>query len=1100
MRGTTVAFSLTLCLVPLSSSFSDEDSNQVNRFFEEVNALIERIPDGADLVPFLREQLQVPAPNFRLILRSVGEIDLGPKKRPGRLQAATATIDRVQVVVRRDGDLAERVYIPTSGRPPTSVDLLRLDDKEGQQIAADQIPVGEVLEVRLYFSQGTMRVDDRELPLEVAGVHETSVRLTPRHPWKIDETKSKPVVLDFNVGRSIVQDPSEGFVLDPVLSDGRDGTTGSVEPRPRVGVPAIFPLAIREGTPTPVSAVVEVGDSAVDTSTLRLVRVFPHDRTVVLASLNDTGVAGDEDSDDGFFSAQAVLSEPSGPVYLRVEATSAGGELVSSVICRVDVEPLDVPLGPGPWSKSMLDAVEDPVFGGRILPNVLVLQIRPGTPFAAIEEMAAQVEGEVVGRVPQIDAWQIKFPGDGTAESVYAAGLIIAASDHRVETLSPEIVGEGTGVTTNDPQWTRGTAGDQQEFLLDHSFPTAWAFSRGGLRVGVVDSGTDPSHPDLDSGAGRLVLGSDWIRVYGVRTILLPGPILPPLPPGLKNAIDDAGHGTSVGGLVGALTDNATGIAGTTWFGHVFHSRVLGWSGPGVTTPEVNGPQLAWVSGIIEATDSSSHIINMSFGLSSSGQAFGTARLRTSLRGIANRVQAWFQPPRPPTSIQGAIQGLQCFLSNFINRVTGIVGAPTNSAVVYAQSRCRLTVASAGNAGGTFAVFPGDWSDLNVAASDPYVAGAVVDGGSAPLSVGRCGFSQFGPGVNIAARGCRPSPPRDDLRTTTLFVPSGGYRNFGRTSASAPITSGLASLYWSANRGLSPLSVKNAVIAGSVDGGSNVIHLTAPLHFRNADAAETFNPSWTPTGLWRNQVAPQTVTVAPFAQSVALRTWAVAGPPGLPDPQLNGNPGLSAWWFGGPLHGTYVGFQFDGGSTPGGGGTSVVPQAGVLATPTVAFLNSAAPVLQFKTWFEIESVDPVSYDIMEVVAVDMVTGATIVLKTLNPIAPQTGAMPALATPSGGTGVGPLGSQPAWVTHRVFLLSSLAPAPLFADPSMPGGHPFRIEFRFDTVDTKFNGFMGWIVDEVRIFDAGSARFPVLTPGTPTPVLPQAGGRVRGPPRP
>ncbi len=220
----------------------------------------------------------------------------------------------------------------------------------------------------------------------------------------------------------------------------------------------------------------------------------------------------------------------------------------------------------------------------------------------------------------------------------------------------------------------------------------------------------------------------------------------------------------------------------------------------------------------------------------------------------------------------------------------------------------------------------------------------------------------------------------------------------------------------------------------------------------------------------------------------------------MPDPQMNGNPGLGAWWFGSPLHGTYVGFQFDGGSIPGGGGTSVVPQAGVLSSPTVTFLNTPAPFLQFKSWFEIESVDPVSYDIMEVVAVDVVTGATVVLKTLNPIAPQAGASPPLGTPSGGAGVGPLNSAPAWVMHRIFLLSSPAPAPLFATPANPAGNPFRIEFRFDTVDTKYNGFMGWIVDEVRIFDAISAHSPSVSAGGPNPVFPQVGGRVRGPPRP
>ncbi len=1061
---------------------------------EELDSLLAGIPDGSDVVAYLREKLDVPPPNFRLLVKSTGDIDLGPKKRPGRLQAATLTVDRVTVALRRDGDLAEEVRIPTTGRLPVAVDLLRLDEEEGQQIAADQFPEGDVLEILLSLSAGMMRIDEREIPLRISGAHEISVRITPRRPWRISAAKSQSIVLDINVGESIAEDENHGFRLEPAFSDPRDGTRGIRELRPRIGVPAVFPLAIRERTSTEVTAVVQADESVVDVNTLRLVRVFPHDRTQTLVPLNDSGADGDEDDADGFFTGRSVLNEPSGPVYLRVEGTTPGGEVIASSISRVDVEPDGVPLGPGPWLVQLLDAVEDPIFGGRILPNALVAQIRPGTPFADIHAIAAEIGGEVVGRIPEIHAWQFKFPGDGTAEGVYVAAVIVAASDPRVETLSPEILGEGTGVGTNDPKWNRGRLGDEQEFLLDHSVPTAWAFSRGGMRVGVVNSGTQPSHPDLGGAASRLVLGSDWIRVYGTRTILLPGPILPPLPPNLTQAIDDAGHGTSTGGLIGANTDNATGIAGMTWFGHVFHSRVLGWAGPGAPI-EVVGTQSEWVSGIIEATDRSSQIINMSFGLTTSGQAVGTASLRRSLRSIARRAAALIPslPPRLPMTTQQLIS----FFNSILNLITGVVGIPTNAAVQYAQTRGRLTVASAGNGGSTLAVFPGDWSDLNVAASDPYVPTAVLDGGSAPVNAGRCGFSQYGPGVNIAARGCQPSGSRKDL-ATTMF--SGTYRNFSGTSASAPLASGMAALYWSANTGLTALGVKNAIIAGSRDGGSSVLHQGAPLHFRNADAAETFNGLWTTTGLWRNQPSPQVITVPPHAQTVATRTWAVPGPPGLPDPQINGNPGQGAWWFGSPLHGTYVGLQFDGGSLPGGGGASVVPQAGVLAGPTVAFLNTAAPFLQFKTWFEIESVDPVSYDIMEVVAVDVVTGATVVLKTLNPIAPQAGASPPLGTPSGGIGVGPLNSAPAWVTHRIFLLSSPAPAPLFATPANPAGNPFRIEFRFDTVDTKYNGFMGWIVDEVRIFDAGSAQSPSVPAGGANPVFPQVGARVRGPPRP
>ncbi|HVN71019.1 MAG TPA: S8 family serine peptidase, partial [Desulfomonilia bacterium] len=61
--------------------------------------------------------------------------------------------------------------------------------------------------------------------------------------------------------------------------------------------------------------------------------------------------------------------------------------------------------------------------------------------------------------------------------------------------------------------------------------------------IAVVDSGVDATHPDLQ---GRLVSGYDFANHDA-------------------SAEDDSGHGTKVCGILGALGNNGSGIAGVAW-------------------------------------------------------------------------------------------------------------------------------------------------------------------------------------------------------------------------------------------------------------------------------------------------------------------------------------------------------------------------------------------------------------------------------------------------------------------------------------------------------------------------------------------------------
>ena len=83
----------------------------------------------------------------------------------------------------------------------------------------------------------------------------------------------------------------------------------------------------------------------------------------------------------------------------------------------------------------------------------------------------------------------------------------------------------------------------------DHSAPISRApgsFSPSlptltAIRVGVIDSGVDFTHPDLGL---RLLPGKNYIDPN----------ILP---------IDDYGHGTHVAGIIAAFTNNSVGVVGS---------------------------------------------------------------------------------------------------------------------------------------------------------------------------------------------------------------------------------------------------------------------------------------------------------------------------------------------------------------------------------------------------------------------------------------------------------------------------------------------------------------------------------------------------------
>ncbi|HEX6249130.1 MAG TPA: S8 family peptidase [Nocardioidaceae bacterium] len=160
---------------------------------------------------------------------------------------------------------------------------------------------------------------------------------------------------------------------------------------------------------------------------------------------------------------------------------------------------------------------------------------------------------------------------------------------------------------TNDP------LRDQQWGLDQVKAEEAWATSTGaGAVVAVVDSGVDLTHPDLQ---GNLVRGATFIDCDpSCGNGDWKGP------DGVGNDLDE--HGTHVSGIVAAVTDNGTGVAGTAPDAKVMPIKAL---------EEGSGSFEDIANGIRWAVDNGADVVNLSLGALPGMQALTLTGLESSV-------------------------------------------------------------------------------------------------------------------------------------------------------------------------------------------------------------------------------------------------------------------------------------------------------------------------------------------------------------------------------------------------------------------------------------------------------------------------------------
>lgn len=180
-----------------------------------------------------------------------------------------------------------------------------------------------------------------------------------------------------------------------------------------------------------------------------------------------------------------------------------------------------------------------------------------------------------------------------------------------------------------------------------------------------------------------------------------------------------------------------------------------------------------------------------------------------------------------------------------------------------------------------------------------------------------------------------------------------------------------------------------------------------------------------------------------------------------PDDDSNGRlpnsyQGEFAYWYGDGAQGNFVGEL---GSTEAmSGGTSTNSHSGTLTSPMIDLSNvpdNTDIALSFRTWWEIESVNP-NADGFDIMAIEVsVDGESFTpLARLNPLSdPQTPGVNRDPIPYSNQGYN---TAPGWHRPQAIPLTDFA-----------GESSVYLRFNFQTVDHLYNGFRGWLIDDIVI---------------------------------
>ena len=229
----------------------------------------------------------------------------------------------------------------------------------------------------------------------------------------------------------------------------------------------------------------------------------------------------------------------------------------------------------------------------RVVKDELVVLLKLDTPdpAQAITNIAKDTAGVIIGSVPDTLTYQLQFRNRDLDDLESIRQRIETMPN--VESASLSFLG-GSLKIPNDTKydsWDEASPAGNNWSLEYIRAPSAWDITTGvpSVKVAVIDGDFQLDHEDL---AGNIVYSS------GV--------------PSLKYE----GHGTLVAGVIGAIGNNRTGIAGVAWRCSL---RLYDWRDGeiGVTSPRAVAPKMQ--KAMLQAARDGARIVNISDGFPEQG-------------------------------------------------------------------------------------------------------------------------------------------------------------------------------------------------------------------------------------------------------------------------------------------------------------------------------------------------------------------------------------------------------------------------------------------------------------------------------------------------
>ena len=340
-------------------------------------------------------------------------------------------------------------------------------------------------------------------------------------------------------------------------------------------------------------------------------------------------------------------------------------------------------------------------------PGTVVGVVAAGDVSALTERLKAA--GLKTRPLPRINAVEVKHTGPGVVRRVLG-------SDARVKWIEANATRTLLVEPSSAMDPTTGRAFDWAYDAVDAAEALALAGGGSPVRVAIIDSGIDASHPDL---AGRV----------GPPEDIASGEADPP---------DLVGHGTFIAGLISAVDGNGIGGRGVAGVTTVLPVRVT-------TSGSITSADAA--AGIVSAVDAGARVINLSFGgptLSAAERAaldYAAARDVLAVAASGNSRQSGNPVIYPAAAIGGTKGGWSAGLS---------VGAtdPSGSAAPFSTSNDFVSVSAPGAGAGD------DCGD-GVFSTIPQALSTIWDSGGCLRMIGTLGSPTgrygYGEGTRFAA-------------------------------------------------------------------------------------------------------------------------------------------------------------------------------------------------------------------------------------------------------------------------------------------------------------------------------------------------------------